>query len=77
MYIFIGRGVFVDVCKADDKITTSGTTSLAGIHMWRTHRAIDSVATGIIPFLSCATLLKDAKFLPTNTNNGSGALPKF
>ena len=71
MYIFIGRGVFVDVCKADDKITTSGTTSLAGIHMWRTHRAID------IPFLSCATLLKDAKFLPTNTNNGSGALPKF
>ena len=29
--IFRGRGVFIDVYKADDKIATSGATSLADI----------------------------------------------
>ena len=46
MYIFRGRGVFIDVYKDDDKIATSGATSLADIYLWRTYRAIDSVATG-------------------------------
>ena len=54
MYIFRGRGVFIDVYKADDKIITSGATSLADIDLQRTYRAIDSVATGIIPSLFCA-----------------------
>ena len=51
MYIFRGRGVFIDVYKADDKIGTSGTTSLADIDLRRAYRAIDSVATGRIPSL--------------------------
>ena len=54
MYIFRGRGVFIDVYKADDKIATSGTTSLADLDLRRTYRAIDSVATGRIPSLFCA-----------------------
>ena len=54
MYIFRGRGAFIDVYKADDKIVTSGATSLADINLRRTYRAIDSVATGRIPFLFCA-----------------------
>ena len=45
MYIFRGRGVFIDVYKADDKVVTSGATSLADIDLRRTYRAIDSVAT--------------------------------
>ena len=45
MYIFRGRGVFIDVYKTDDKIATSGETSLADIDLRRTYRAIDSVAT--------------------------------
>ena len=53
MYIFRGRGVFIDVYKADDKIVTSGATSLADINLRRTYRAIDSVATGRIPSLFC------------------------
>ena len=53
VYIFRGRGVFIDVYKADDKIATSGATSLADIDLRRTYRAIDSVATGRIPSLSC------------------------
>ena len=53
MYIFRGRGVFIDVYKADDKIATSGATSLADIDLRRTYRAIDSVATGRIPSLFC------------------------
>ena len=28
VYIFRGRGVFIDAYKADDKIVTSGATSL-------------------------------------------------
>ena len=46
VYIFRGRGVFIDVYKADDKIATSSATSLADIDLRRTYRAIDSVATG-------------------------------
>ena len=53
MYIFRGRGVIIDVYKADDKIATSGATSLADIDLWRTYRAIDSVATGRIPSIFC------------------------
>ena len=53
VYIFRGRGVFIDVYKADDKIATSGATSLADIDLRRTYRAIDCVATGRIPFLFC------------------------
>ena len=49
MYIFRGRGVFIDVYKANDKIVTS----LADIDLRRTYRAIDSVATGRIPSLFC------------------------
>ena len=54
MYIFRGRGVFIDVYKADDKIVTSDATSLADIDLRKTYRAIDSVATGRIPCLFCA-----------------------
>ena len=54
VYIFRGRGVFIDVYKANDKIVTSGETSLADINLWRTNGAIDSVATGRIPSLFCA-----------------------
>ena len=57
MYIFRGRGVFIDVYKADDKIATSGATSLSDIDMQRTYRAIDSVATGRLPSLFCAVSL--------------------
>ena len=53
VYIFKGRGVFIEVYKADDKIVTSGATSLADINLRRTCRAIDSAATGRIPSLFC------------------------
>ena len=54
MYIFRGRGVFIDVYQADDKIATSGGVLLADIDPWGTHRAIDSAATGRIPSSFCA-----------------------
>ena len=57
MYIFKSRGVVIDVYKADDKIATSGVTSLADIDLRRTYRAIDSVATGRIPFLFCDNMV--------------------
>ena len=57
MYIFRGRGVFIDVYKADDKIATSGTMSLADIDLRKTYKAIDSVATGRIPSLFCDACL--------------------
>ena len=44
--VYIFRGVFIGVYKADDKIATSGAKSLADIDLRRTYRAIDSVATG-------------------------------
>ena len=54
VYIFKGRGVFIDVYKAEDKIATSGAMSLADIDLQKTYKAIDSVATGRIPSLFCA-----------------------
>ena len=45
--------LFIDVCKADNKVATSGTTSLDDLDLQRTYRAIDSVGTGRIPSLSC------------------------
>ena len=54
VYIFRGSGVFIDVYNADDKIVTSGATSLADINLRKTYRAINSVATGRIPSLFCA-----------------------
>ena len=56
MYIFKGRGVLIYVYKADDKIFTSGATSIADIDLRRTYRAIDSVATGRIPSLFCGLI---------------------
>ena len=53
VYIFRGRGVFIDVYRSDDKIVTSGAKSLADINMRKTYRATDSVATGRIPYLFC------------------------
>ena len=58
MHIFRGRGVFIDVYKANDKIVTSGATSLADIDLRRTYKAIDSVATGRIPSLFCVAIIK-------------------
>ena len=57
VYIFRGRGVFIDAYKANDKISTSGATALADIDLRRTYRAIDSVATGRIPSLFCGSTL--------------------
>ena len=54
MYIFRGRGVFIDVYKADDKVATSGATLLSDLDLQETYRAIESVITGRIPSLSCA-----------------------
>ena len=62
MYIFRDRGVFIDVYKVDDKIVTSGATSLADIDLRRTYRAIDSVATGRIPSLFCDTTRAFTKY---------------
>ena len=59
MYIFRGRGVFIDVYKALQKFTkiaTSGATSLADTDLRRAYRAIDSVASGRIPSLSCCDI---------------------
>ena len=53
MYIFKGRGVFIDVYKADNKIVISASTSLADIDLRRTYRAINCVAIGRIPSLFC------------------------
>ena len=53
MYIFRGRGAFIDVYKVNNKIATSGATSLADIDLRRIYRAIYSVATGRIPLLFC------------------------
>ena len=53
VYIFRGKSVFIVVYKADDKIATSGATSLADIDLRRTYKAIGSVATVRIPSLFC------------------------
>ena len=61
VYIFKGRGVFINVYKANNESATSGAKSPADINLRRTYRAIDSVATGRIPSLFCALILY-AKF---------------
>ena len=53
MYIFRGRGVFIDVYKGDNNFATSGATSLSDLDLQETYRARDSVATGRIPSLFC------------------------
>ena len=68
MYIFRGRGVFIDVYKADDKIAISGATLLADIDLRRTYRVIDSVATGRIPSLFCASSQGKVQ-INVNSNN--------
>ena len=57
VYIFKGRGVFIDVYKADDKIVT---TLLADTDLRRTYRAIDSVTTGRIPSLFCVSTISSS-----------------
>ena len=42
--------VFIDVYKGDDNF---GATLLSGLDLQETSKAIDSVATGRIPSLSC------------------------
>ena len=48
-------GLFIDVYKAEDKIVTSGATSLSDLDLRGTYiyRAIDSVATDSMPSLFC------------------------
>ena len=55
---FWGRGVFIDVYKADDNFVTSGATLQSDLDLQETCRAIDSVATGRIPSLSCGYCLE-------------------
>ena len=51
---FSEADVYIDVYKSDDKFVTSGATLLSDLNLQETYRAIDSVATGRIPSLSCA-----------------------
>ena len=46
--------LFIDVYKADNKIDTSGSTSLGDLDLQRT---IDRVATGRLPSLPCGEYL--------------------
>ena len=46
--------VYIDVYKSDDNFVTSGATLLSDLDLQETYKAIDSVATGGIPSLSCA-----------------------
>ena len=55
----------MDVYKGDDKIGTSGITLLSDLDLQETYRAIDSVATGRIPSLSCDQYVKKWKPLPS------------
>ena len=49
--------MYIDVYKGDDKIATSGVTLLSDLDLQETYRAIDSVATGRIPSLSCGVII--------------------
>ena len=42
--------------KADDNFVTSGAMLLSDLDLQETYKAIDSVATGRIPSLSCANM---------------------
>ena len=46
--------MYIDVYKGDGNFATSGATLLSDLDLKETYRAIDSVATGSMPFLSCA-----------------------
>ena len=46
--------LFIDVYKAGDNFFTSGAMLLSDLDLQETYRAIDSVATGRVPSLSCA-----------------------
>ena len=43
-------------CKANDNFATSGAMLLSDLDMQETYKAVDSVATGRIPSLSCANM---------------------
>ena len=77
MYIFRGRGVFINVYKADDKIATSGAMSLADINLRRTYRAIDSVSTGRIPSLFCAITIKSFQQCILKANSKAVVYPRW
>ena len=49
--------LFIDVYKADEKIATSGATSLSDLDLHGTYRAMDSVATGSIHSLFCGDII--------------------
>ena len=68
MYIFRGRGVFIDVYQGYDNFATSGATLLPDLDFAKkTYKAIDSVATGRIPSLSCDNSI--------SSQNKEGILP--
>ena len=72
VYIFRGRGVFIDVYETGDKIATSSSTSLADTDLRRTYRAIDSVANGRIPSLFCAVIAPFNKKVISTLGAGTG-----
>ena len=45
--------VYINVYKGDDNFSTAGPTLLSDLDLQKTYNAIDSVATGKIPSLSC------------------------
>ena len=75
--------MYIDVYKGDDNFVTSGATLLSDLDLQETYRAIDSVATGRIPSLFCATNPKSAllcwvgKGNPYNAGNTAGAFQKY
>ena len=50
--------MYIDVYEADDNFVTSSAKLLSDLDLQETYRAIDSVATGKIPYLSCGVDLK-------------------
>ena len=47
--------VYIDVYRGDDNFATSGAMLVSDLDLQETYRAIDSVATGRIPSLSCGS----------------------
>ena len=45
--------MFIDVYKGEGNFVTSGATLLSDLDLLETYRALDSVATGRRPSLSC------------------------
>ena len=54
--------MYINVYKGDDNFVTSGATLLSDLDLQETYKAIDSVATGRIPSLFCALVLKKADY---------------